>query len=204
MKSKYTEWGKEVVEKEIEALELLKGSLGDGFAAAVKVIKGCRGKVVVTGMGKSGHVGRKIAASFASLGTPSFFLHSAEALHGDSGMIEGRDVLLAISNSGSTAEVVATAEKARETGAAVIAVTGGGKSPLAKLAGVWLDIGVPGEADHLNLAPTASSTVTLALGDALAVAVARAKDFGPEDFAFYHSGGALGKKSRKMSKKGGG
>lgn len=196
---KYADWGRDVLDAEIEALRLLRERLGEPFEEAVTLLKGCSGKVVVTGLGKSGHAGRKIAATLASLGVPSFFMHSAEALHGDSGMMGNRDVLLAISNSGETKEVAATAAAAKELGLKIIALTGKEKSSLGKLADVWLDIGVPREADHLNLAPTSSSTVTLGLGDALAVAASRAKGFTSADFAFYHSGGTLGKKSKKAS-----
>jgi len=194
---KYLEWGKEVLSEEARAISSLEARLGDEFAEAVKLVRSCRGKVIVSGLGKSGHVGKKIAASLASLATPSFFMHSTETLHGDAGMMEPRDVLIAISNSGSTAEVVSAAQIAKSYGLKVIAMTGNKNSPLGKTADVWLDIGIDKEADPLDLAPTSSSTVTLALGDALAVAVARSKDFKKSDFAYRHPGGALGKKSKK-------
>ena len=194
---RYIDWGREVLDGEIEAIRAVRDRLGVPFSDAVGLIKSCGGKVIVTGLGKSGHVGKKIAASFASLGTPSFFLHSAEALHGDAGMIGNRDVLVAISNSGETREVVATARLARELGVRVIAMTGKPGSSLGKLADVWIDVAVEREADYLNLAPTSSSTVTLAVGDALAVAAARARGFQASDFASRHPGGSLGKKTRR-------
>lgn len=198
---KYSEWGREVIAGEILAMERLAAGLGKEFDAAAQLIKNCRGKVIVSGLGKSGHVGKKMSATFASLGIPSFFVHSGEALHGDSGMLEKRDLLIAISNSGTTAEVVGTATVARKLEMKVIAMTSNTTSPLGKVADVVLDISVDGEVDHLGLAPTSSSTVTLALGDALAVAVSRAKGFTAADFSFYHSGGALGKVSKKKAAK---
>jgi arabinose-5-phosphate isomerase len=194
---KYIDWGREVLEAEADAIQSVGKRLDNQFAEAVRAIKSCKGKAIVTGIGKSGHVGEKIAASFASLGTPSFFMHSTEALHGDSGMMDKNDILIAISNSGETPEVVAAARIARDFGLKIIAVTGGKGSSLRKLADVCLDISVGREADPLDLAPTSSSTVTLAIGDALAVAVSRAKGFGPSDFALRHPGGALGKKAKK-------
>lgn len=190
------EWGKEVLDKEISALQGVRDRLDKNFTNAVRAMKSCKGKVVVTGLGKSGHVGRKISATLASLGVPSVFLHSAEAMHGDTGMLQSRDVLIAISNSGKTAEVVETAKRARRLGAKVIAMTGNSKSALAAVSDITLDIGVEAEADHLNLAPTNSSTATIALGDALAVAASMAKEYTKIDFHFNHSGGELGKKSK--------
>lgn len=198
---KYSEWGKEVIAGEIAAMERLHESLGKDFDAAAQLIKNCRGKVIVSGLGKSGHIGKKMAATFASLGIPSFFVHSGEALHGDSGMIEKRDVIIAISNSGGTAEVAAVAELAKKLDMKVIAITAKPDSPLGKAADVVLNISVGKEVDHLGLAPTSSSTVTLALGDALAVAVSRAKGFTAADFSFFHAGGTLGKTSRKKAAK---
>lgn len=195
----YAGWGRRVLQAEITALESLKDRLGGEFDAAAALVEKCAGKTIVTGIGKSGHVGKKIAATLASLGTPSFFMHSTEALHGDAGMMSAGDVVIAISNSGSTAEVAAVAQIAGRIGAGVIAMTGERDSPLGLAADVVLDIKVESEADHLNLAPTSSSTVTLALGDALAVAVARAKGYSAADFAFFHSGGALGRKSQKLA-----
>ena len=197
----YERWGKEVIESEIQAMETLCDGIGKDFTYAVQCIKNARGKVIVTGIGKSGHIGRKMAATFASLGTPSFFLHSTEAMHGDTGMIQKTDVLIAISNSGTTTEVVETSKRASQIGTKIIGITGRADSPLGKVSDIVLMISVSKEADHLNLAPTSSSTVTLALGDALAVAVARAKGITAEQFAFLHAGGALGKKAKNTSQK---
>jgi len=194
--SDYLEWAKEVLDIEIDAVAGARNRIDASFVSAVRLIKSCKGKVVITGLGKSGHVGGKIAATFASLGIPSFFMHSTEALHGDSGMMAQRDVLIAISYSGETAEVCAVAAKAGEIGLKVIAMTGKPESTLARHADVCINIAVPREADHLNLAPTASSTVTLALGDALGVVASRAQGFDKNDFAFRHPHGALGKKAR--------
>ena len=193
----HEECGKNVIDGEIAALKVLRDGIDKNFTNAVQCIKTIRGKVIITGIGKSGHIGRKIAATFASLGTPSFFVHAAEAMHGDMGMIQKSDVVIAISNSGTTTEVVETATKSSQIGAKVIAITGRADSPLGKSADIILIITVSSEADHLNLAPTSSSTVTLALGDALAVAVSGAKGFTAEQFGFLHAGGALGKKSNK-------
>lgn len=199
--AKYAEWGKEVLAGEIAALELAKSRMGADFEKAAKLVKACRGKVVVTGLGKSGHIGKKIAATMSSLGTPSFFLHSGEALHGDSGMMGAGDLVIAISNSGTTKEVVAAAEVGKRMGLKIVSMTGKPDSPLGKIADAILDISAQGEADHMGLAPTSSSTVTLAIGDALAVAVSRAKGFTASDFAFFHAGGALGKASKKATGK---
>jgi len=195
--NKYIEWGRDVLDAEIEALRAVRERLGAPFADAVRAVKSCKGKVIVTGIGKSGHVGKKIAASLASLGTPSFFVHSGEALHGDSGMMAPNDLVIAISNSGETPEVVAAARLAKSFGLKLIAMTGKPGSSLGSLADIWMDIGVRREADPLDLAPTSSSTVTLALGDALAVAAARARSFSAADFAVRHPAGALGKKAKR-------
>jgi arabinose-5-phosphate isomerase len=192
----FIEWGKQVLDQEIAALEAMRNRLDNKFTIAVKATKSCKGKVIVTGIGKSGHVARKIAATMASLGIPSFFLHSCEAMHGDTGMIQSKDLLIAISNSGNTREVVETASRARQIGTKVIAMTGNKESALAAVADIILDIYVESEADHLNLAPTSSSTATIALGDALAVAASRAIEFTKSDFNFFHSGGELGNKSK--------
>ena len=154
----------------------------------------CHGRVVVTGMGKSGHIARKIAATFASTGTPAFFLHPAEASHGDLGMISADDVLIAFSNSGETAEITAILPAVKRLGTRLIAVTGNAASTLARLADARLDASVQTEACPMNLAPTASTTAQLAMGDALAVALLHAKGIGPNDFARAHPGGSLGRK----------
>ncbi len=184
----------EVLRIETEALAALPERIGDEFVRACEIILGCSGRVVVSGMGKSGHVARKIAATLASTGTPAFFVHPAEASHGDLGMITRDDVLLALSNSGATEELLAIVPLLKRRGARLIAMTGRPDSPLARLADVHLDATVAREACPLNLAPTASTTASLALGDALAVALLDARGFGPEDFASSHPGGALGRR----------
>ena len=171
-----------------------KARIGEAFVAACRLIDNCTGRVVVTGMGKSGHIGDKIAATFASTGTPAFFLHAAEASHGDIGMITPADVVLALSNSGETAELIAILPVIKRLGVGLIALTGKAQSTLARAADVVLDISVPQEACPLNLAPTASTTATLAMGDALAVALLDARGFTEEDFARSHPGGSLGRK----------
>ena len=186
--------GRRAIEIEGRALAALVPRLDGGFAQACEVCLQCKGRVIVTGMGKSGHIAGKIAATLASTGTPSFFMHAAEASHGDIGMITREDVLLAISNSGETDEVLLLIPHASRLGVPLIAVTGHPKSSLARAARVHLDVSVSEEACPLNLAPTASTTVTLALGDALAVALLEARGFTPDDFARSHPGGALGRK----------
>lgn len=166
----------------------------DSFPNAVSLLLQCTGRVVVSGIGKSGHIARKIAATLASTGTPALFVHAAEALHGDLGMITEADVVIAISNSGEAAEFLAIIPIIRRMGAKLIAITGNPESRLARLADIHLDAGVDKEACPLNLAPTASTTVTLALGDALAVALLDARGFREEDFARSHPGGALGRR----------
>ena len=172
----------------------LLGRIDDAFVAACRVMYACEGRVVVTGMGKSGHVSNKIAATLASTGTPAFFMHPAEASHGDLGMITGQDLLLAVSYSGETAEVVTILPLVKRMGAKMIAITGNAKSTMAQAADVHLDISVEEEACPLNLAPTASTTATLAMGDALAVALLEKRGFTAEDFARSHPSGSLGKR----------
>jgi arabinose-5-phosphate isomerase len=181
---------------EIEAAAVLglAGRLGSEFAQAVALMLECRGRVVVMGMGKSGHIGRKIAATLASTGTPAMFVHPAEASHGDLGMIKAIDVVLAISNSGESAELTMILPVLSRQGVPMVAITGGMQSTLARHARVTLDSSVAQEACPLNLAPTASTTAQLALGDALAVALLDARGFREEDFARSHPGGALGRK----------
>ena len=181
---------------EIEAAAVLglAGRVGAEFAEAVRLMLACRGRVVVMGMGKSGHIGRKIAATLASTGTPALFVHPAEASHGDLGMITGLDLVLAISNSGESGELTAILPVLSRLGVPLVAITGGMQSALAKQARVTLDSSVAQEACPLNLAPTASTTAQLALGDALAVALLDARGFKEEDFARSHPGGALGRK----------
>ena len=179
---------------EAQALLSLKVQQGDAFAAAVQCVLECRGRVVVMGMGKSGHVGGKIAATLASTGTPAFFVHPAEANHGDLGMVTAGDVVLAISNSGESDELSAILPALKRLGVTVVAMTGRAESTLAQHADLVLSNRVEKEACPLNLAPTASTTAQLALGDALAVALLDARGFKEEDFARSHPGGALGRK----------
>ena len=186
--------GQRAIEIEGRALAALLPRLDASFARACAICLACRGRVIVTGMGKSGHIAGKIAATLASTGTPSFFMHAAEASHGDIGMITREDALLAISNSGETAEVLLLIPHVSRLGVPLIGVTGNPKSSLARAASVHLDVSVAEEACPLNLAPTASTTVTLALGDALAVALLEARGFTSQDFARSHPGGALGRK----------
>lgn len=179
---------------ELEAVQELLPRIGADFVKACDLILACKGRVIVVGMGKSGHVGNKIAATLASTGTPSFFVHPAEASHGDMGMITRDDLVLALSNSGSTAEIVTLLPLIKRQGIRLISMTGNPESPLAKAAEVNLDARVSKEACPLNLAPTSSTTVALVLGDALAIALLEARGFTAEDFAFSHPGGALGRR----------
>lgn len=168
--------------------------LDEHFICACQRILACQGRVVVTGVGKSGHIGRKLAATLASTGTPSFFVHAGEASHGDLGMLVRNDLVLALSNSGETAELTALLPLFKRLGTTVIAMTGNAHSTLARHADIHLDVSVSQEACPHNLAPTSSTTATLALGDALAIALLEARRFSPEDFALSHPGGTLGKR----------
>jgi arabinose-5-phosphate isomerase len=179
---------------EARALEALKDRQGEGFVAALRAILACRGRVVVMGMGKSGHVGRKVAATLASTGTPSFFVHPGEASHGDLGMVTEGDVVLAISNSGESDEIGAILPAIRRLGVTLVAMTGHIESSLGRHADIVISSAVDQEACPLNLAPTASTTAQMALGDALAVALLDARGFREEDFARSHPGGSLGRK----------
>lgn len=179
---------------ETEAVEQLRSRINERFVHACELILACKGRVVVVGMGKSGHIGRKIAATLASTGTPAFFVHPAEASHGDMGMITRDDVVLALSNSGTTSEIVTLLPLIKRLGLNLISMTGNPESILAKAAAVNLDASVAVEACPLNLAPTSSTTVSLVLGDALAIALLEARGFTAEDFAFSHPGGALGRR----------
>jgi arabinose-5-phosphate isomerase len=179
---------------EADAVLKLSERLDGAFAAAVALILASHGRVIVSGIGKSGHVARKIAATMASTGTPAYFVHAAEAVHGDLGMITRDDVLIALSNSGENDELLTIVPLVKRQGGKLIAVTGNPASALAREADIHLDAGVDEEACPLNLAPTASTTAALALGDALAVALLDARGFGAEDFARSHPGGALGRK----------
>lgn len=192
-----TEMARATLQIEADAILALKDRItaDDGkFAQAVGLLLGCSGRVVVSGMGKSGHIARKISATLASTGTPSLFVHPAEAAHGDLGMVTENDAFIAISNSGETAELLAIVPIIKRMGAKLVAMTGNDASSLALLANVHLNAAVAKEACPLNLAPTASTTATLALGDALAVALLDARGFREEDFARSHPGGALGRR----------
>jgi arabinose-5-phosphate isomerase len=182
------------LEIEASAVARLIACIDDNFLRAVEILLACGGRVVVTGMGKSGHIGGKIAATLASTGTPAFFMHPAEASHGDLGMITGQDVVIALSNSGESAEIVAIVPLIKRRGAKLISMTGKPASTLAQASDIHLDASVEQEACPLNLAPTASTTAALALGDALAVATLHARGFSADDFARTHPGGALGRR----------
>ena len=184
----------ETLKIETEALERLSARIDDEFEAAAQAILSCKGRVIVSGIGKSGHVGQKIAASLASTGTPSFFMHPAEAFHGDLGMVTQNDIVLAISNSGETNEMINILPVIRRIGAKIIALCGRRDSTLGKNSDYFIDAGVEKEACPLGLAPTASTTAALAMGDALAMALLAARNFTEQDFAVFHPGGSLGRK----------
>ena len=184
--------GRQALAIEIDGLKAQLPRLGADFARACRICLECRGRVVVTGMGKSGHIGGKIAATLASTGTPSFFVHPGEASHGDIGMITRDDAVLILSNSGETAEILTIIPVIKRLGVALIAMTGNPLSALARIATVHIDVSVPAEACPHNLAPTASTTASLAVGDALAVVLLKARGFTEEDFARSHPAGSLG------------
>jgi arabinose-5-phosphate isomerase len=186
--------GRQALSIEIDGLRAQLPRLGADFARACRICLTCRGRVVVTGMGKSGHIAGKLAATLASTGTPSFFVHPGEASHGDVGMITRDDAVIALSNSGETDEILTILPVIKRLGVPLIAFTGNAESSLARVASVHLDIGVPEEACPLNLAPTASTTAALAVGDALAVALLKARGFTEQDFARSHPAGTLGRK----------
>ncbi len=188
------EIARDVLSIEAAAVLSLRERIGPTFVTAVRLLLACQGRVVVSGIGKSGHIARKVAATLASTGTPAFFVHPAEAIHGDLGMVTREDVFVAFSNSGETDELLTIMPILKRQGARLIAITGNTGSSLADLADVHLDAGVEKEACPLNLAPTASTTAALALGDALAVALLDARGFGEDDFARSHPGGALGRR----------
>ncbi len=190
----FLELARSVLDIEADAVRALKGRLGEAFLKAHRLILETRGRVVVTGMGRSGHIGRKIASTLASTGTPAFFMHPGEASHGDLGMITADDVVIAISYSGESDEIQKVLPLIKRRGAKVIAITGRAGSTLATEADVHLDAGVEKEACPLNLAPTASTTAALAMGDALALALLDARGFKSDDFAMHHPGGALGRR----------
>lgn len=193
------EHGRRVLAVEAEALSALAARLDARFDAAVQLIAGRGGKVVVTGVGKSGHIGRKVAATLASTGTPAFFIHAAEALHGDLGMLERHDLVLAVSNSGETAELIDLVPHVKRLGVPLVALTGRVESTLGRTADAVLDASVSEEACPLGLAPTASTTAALAMGDALAVALLEHRGFRPEDFAALHPAGTLGRRLLRVS-----
>ncbi len=186
--------GRAVITTETEALENLNKRIDKNFVQACFCILDCKGRVVVLGMGKSGHIGNKIAATFASTGTPAFFIHPGEASHGDLGMIKDDDVVIALSNSGETDEIMTLLPVIKRLGVPLISITGNRNSTLAKTASVNIDVSVEKEACPLGLAPTASTTAALAMGDALAIALLEARGFGLEDFAVAHPGGMLGRR----------
>ena len=186
--------GRQVIELEAQAVAGLVDSIDDDFARACRAILDCDGRVVVVGMGKSGHIGSKIAATLASTGTPAFFVHPGEASHGDLGMITPDDLVIAISNSGQTPEILSILPMIKRLGVPLISMTRGRDNPLCEQADVCLRIGVDKEACPLNLAPTSSTTATLAMGDALAVALLKARNFTERDFAMSHPGGSLGRR----------
>jgi arabinose-5-phosphate isomerase len=190
----YQQLGKAVLKTEAEAITALIDRIDDDFHSACEMILACRGRIVVTGMGKSGHIGNKIAATLASTGTPAFFMHPGEASHGDLGMITEQDLVIALSNSGETGEITMLLPLLKRLKVQVIALTGNRRSSLAEMADINLDVGVEKEACPLGLAPTSSTTASLAMGDALAVAVLEARGFTEEDFARSHPGGSLGRR----------
>ncbi|SHI05993.1 KpsF/GutQ family sugar-phosphate isomerase [Ferrimonas marina] len=187
-------WAKRVIDIEVGAIQNLKQQIDGAFIAACETLLACQGKVIVMGMGKSGHIGNKIAATLASTGTPAFFVHPGEASHGDLGMLGAKDVVIAISNSGEASEIMTLIPVIKRLGLPIIAMTGNANSSMAKLAQHHLSIKVEEEACPLGLAPTSSTTATLVMGDALAVALLQARGFTADDFALSHPGGALGRK----------
>lgn len=199
MMGRVADIGIKCLKDEAQAVLRLVPTIGDDFECAVRLILGCKGRVVITGVGKSGHIASKMAATFASTGTPSFYVNTLDAYHGDLGMFCSEDVVIAISYSGNTFELTRLLPSLLERGIPVIAMTGSKDSMLAQNAVCWLNIGVEHEACPLNLSPTSSTTVTLALGDALACALIEERNFQASDFARFHPGGSLGKHLSKVS-----
>lgn len=191
---KFCEFGKAVIDIEARAVQSLRTRIDAQFAQACKYLLDCEGRIIVTGMGKSGHIGRKIAATFASTGSPASFVHAAEANHGDLGMITRKDVVLAISNSGETSEVITMLPLIKRLNIPLICLSAKAESKLAKAASVYISTQIEEEACPLGLAPTSSTTATLVIGDALAVALLQAKGFTADDFALYHPAGNLGQR----------
>lgn len=191
---RFTESAKRTIDLELAAIHQLSGRIDAAFTKACECLLACQGRVIVMGMGKPGHIGRKIAATLASTGTPAFFVHPGEASHGDFGMITSRDMVLTISNSGNTQEILTLLPLIKRLNIPLIALVGNLNSPLAEAADIVLDVSVSVEACPLNLAPTSSTTVALVMGDALAIALLEAKGFTEQDFAFSHPGGRLGRR----------
>ncbi|WP_301420894.1 KpsF/GutQ family sugar-phosphate isomerase [Mammaliicoccus lentus] len=183
----------EVFNSEIKTIDQVRKSINNDYELCIREILNCKGRIIVLGVGKSGLIGKKMAATFASTGTPSFFVHSTEAVHGDLGMICEEDIVLAISNSGETSEVINTLPSIKEIGASLISITKSKSSTLGKASNIVIEIPIKAEADKYNLAPTNSSTATLVIGDAIALTVSQIKGFTKKDFGRYHPGGALGK-----------
>ncbi|MCB9800504.1 MAG: KpsF/GutQ family sugar-phosphate isomerase [Candidatus Omnitrophica bacterium] len=184
---------KQILDQEARTISAMRRRVGKEFERAIQVLNKCQGRIIVTGMGKPGFIARKIAATLASTGSPSFFLHPAEAIHGDLGMVTAKDVILAISHSGETEEVVRLLSTIKKIGVFLVAMTSNRRSTLARFADIVLDLGVTKEACPLNLAPSASTTAALAMGDALALCLHKKKGFRSEDFAVLHPGGSLGR-----------
>jgi len=200
-KSRSTQIAENVFAIEAEAILSLSKKLGESFDKAVEMIHACHGRIIVTGMGKAGIIGHKLATTLSSTGTPAYFVHPEEALHGDLGMITGNDVLIAISNSGETEEIVRVItllNTVKKIGARILALTGNARSTIAQSSDLILDVSVKREACPMNLVPTASSAAALAMGDALAMALLEKKGFSPEDYAYYHPAGAIGRKVLKI------
>ncbi|MCZ6691999.1 MAG: KpsF/GutQ family sugar-phosphate isomerase [Planctomycetota bacterium] len=198
MASKMDEYPREVLRHYIQTLETLQERLDERFQEAVDAVLACEGQIVVTGMGKPGKIAMKISATFASYGTPSIYLHPAEALHGDLGRVRRQDLILAFSNSGETEEILRLIPPLKKIGAQIVAVTGNRESPLARHSDITINLGPVTEACPMRLAPTASTLAMLALGDALALSVLRRRDFGPEEYALYHPAGSLGRSLLKV------
>ena len=192
------ETAKRVLESEADAIRDLAGRVGESFLRALELAAACPGKIVVTGLGKSGIICKKIAATLSSTGSPAIFMHASDALHGDCGLMTGRDMVLAVSKSGETAEILQLVNVAKRLGLPVVSMAGERDSTLARVADVFLDVSVPEEACPLGLAPTTSTTAALAMGDALAMALLQRKGFGKEDFAAFHPGGSIGKKLMRV------
>lgn len=194
MAQEYTDDIREFMSRELGAIQYATDNVDQSINEVIEKILDCQGKVIFTGVGKSGHIAEKLAATFASTGTPSFFVHSTEGLHGDLGMIEADDLVIAISNSGETKEVLNLVPSLKRIGCILVSISRAADSTLAERSDIAIVLPVHGEADDIGLAPTNSSTEVLVLGDAIGMTLARARNFQPENFAVFHPGGALGKK----------